>query len=150
MKIIAAISSHFPESLIRTRFTEYVIRFTRLASRYEEDALGSTKFGYPSSSFGESSEGHRQLGSGIVFGDDALGAKELTANASRIDGWRRTVSYQYLLTVCTTKTTPLFSLNDTDRRHPRISRKYAQRRPSKALTYCTNFTVYGFPKMYPT
>ena len=40
-----------------------------------------------------------QLGSGMVFVDDALGVKELTANASRIEGWRRTLSYQYLLTV---------------------------------------------------
>jgi hypothetical protein len=98
-QIISAISSHFPESLIRTRFTEYVIRFIRLASRYEEDALGTTKFGYPSSSFAEGPGGYAQLGSGIVWVDDALGAKELTTNASRIEGWRRTLPYKYLLTV---------------------------------------------------
>jgi hypothetical protein len=40
-----------------------------------------------------------QLGSGIVFLDDVLGVKELGVNASRIEGWRRTVSYQYVLTV---------------------------------------------------
>ena len=40
-----------------------------------------------------------QLGGGIVFTDDALGAKELAANASRIEGWRRTPPYQYLLAV---------------------------------------------------
>lgn len=99
LQIISAISSHFPEGLIRTRFTEYVIRFTRLASRYEEVVLGSTKFGYPSSSFADGPGGIAQLGSGIVFGDEAWGAKELTVNASRIEGWRRTLPYQYLLAV---------------------------------------------------
>lgn len=75
------------------------MRFVRLASRYEEDAYGSTKFGYPSSSFVEGPAGSTQLGSGMIFVDEVLGAKELAANASRIEGWRRTILYQYLLAV---------------------------------------------------
>ena len=35
-----------------------------------------------------------------MFADDAWGAKELSANVPRIEGWRRTLSYQYLLVVC--------------------------------------------------
>ena len=143
---MSAISSHFPEGLIRTRFTEYVIRFTRLASRYEEDAHGSTKFGYPSSSFSEGSPGYTQLGGGIVFTDDALGAKELAANASRIEGWRRTPPYQYLLAVrvcvarhCQEQVLTLVL---------RTSRNSSRRRPSKASTSYINSTVYGTPKTY--
>ncbi|KAG1862111.1 docking domain of Afi1 for Arf3 in vesicle trafficking-domain-containing protein [Suillus subalutaceus] len=88
--LISAITSHFGETLVRMRFTEYVARFVRLASRYEELAMGSTKLGYGSAPFSDGS-----LGSGIVFPDEGAAFKELTANASRIEGWRRNKSYQY-------------------------------------------------------
>jgi hypothetical protein len=76
------------------RFTEYVARFVRLASRYEEVAAGSTELGYPSAPFVD-----RSLGSGIVFPDEAAAFKELATNASRIEGWRRSKSYQYCVQV---------------------------------------------------
>ncbi|KAJ6456380.1 stabilization of polarity axis-domain-containing protein [Mycena sanguinolenta] len=92
--IKSAIEYHYGESLVRVRFTEYVLRFVRLASRYEEDTTGTTKFGYPSCSFD-----HRQptprLGSGVVFNDEAAGRKELAANSHRIEAWRKTNSYEY-------------------------------------------------------
>ncbi|KAL4072499.1 docking domain of Afi1 for Arf3 in vesicle trafficking-domain-containing protein [Scleroderma yunnanense] len=78
---------------IRLRFTEYVGRFVRLASRYEEVTSGATKLGYPSTPFIEGS-----LGGGVVFPDEAAAMKELAVNASRIEGWRRTRSYQYCIT----------------------------------------------------
>ncbi|KAG1753638.1 docking domain of Afi1 for Arf3 in vesicle trafficking-domain-containing protein [Suillus paluster] len=88
--LISAITSHFGETLVRMRFTEYVARFVRLASRYEEVAAGSTKLGYASAPFADGS-----LGSGIVFPDEAAAFKELAMNSSRIEGWRRSKSYQY-------------------------------------------------------
>lgn len=75
------------------------MRFVRLASRYEEEAFGSASFGFPTSSFNEGPDGYAKLGSGIVFIDEAQGLKELTLNASRIEGWRRTDLYKHLLTV---------------------------------------------------
>ncbi|RDB24706.1 Protein mesA [Hypsizygus marmoreus] len=96
--IRAAIEDHFGESLVRTRFTEYVTRFVRLASRYEEEVTGSTKFGFPSSSFTEIPGRPPQLGSGITFSDEATCMRELTANAQRIEAWRKTNSYQYCVT----------------------------------------------------
>ncbi|GLB37694.1 putative docking domain of Afi1 for Arf3 in vesicle trafficking [Lyophyllum shimeji] len=91
----SAIDDHFGESLVRMRFTEYVMRFVRLASRYEEEVTGSTKIGFPSSSFTEVPGRPPQLGSGIAFNDEATCFKELTANAQRIEAWRKTNSYQY-------------------------------------------------------
>ena len=81
---------------MRFRFTEYVSRFVRLASRYEEVATGSTALGFPSVPFSEGT-----LGSGAVFPDDVLASRELGTNASRIEGWRRTKIYQYYTTVRT-------------------------------------------------
>ncbi|KAF9464958.1 stabilization of polarity axis-domain-containing protein [Collybia nuda] len=93
--IRAAIEDHFGESLVRMRFTEYVTRFVRLASRYEEEVNGSTKFGFSSSGFTETSGRIPQLGSGIAFVDDATCIRELSANAHRIEAWRKTNSYRY-------------------------------------------------------
>lgn len=93
-QLISAITSHFGETLVRLRFTEYVGRFVRLASRYEEVASGSTALGFSTAPFVEGS-----LGKGIVFSEEAVAARELATNASRIEGWRRTKSYQYCILV---------------------------------------------------
>ncbi|KAH0588837.1 hypothetical protein H2248_004635 [Termitomyces sp. 'cryptogamus'] len=97
--IRSAIDDHFGESVVRMRFTEYVTRFVRLASRYEEEVTGSTKIGHPSSSFLEQPGRRAQLGSGIALSDEAASMKELTANAQRIEAWRKTNSYQYCVAV---------------------------------------------------
>ncbi|KAH8996382.1 spindle pole body interacting protein [Lactarius akahatsu] len=92
--IITAINFHFGETLVRARFVEYVWRFVRLASRYEEDVLGTTTIGFPGGSFTEGPGVTSHLGSGIVFLDDAAGSREVLANASRIEGWRRTAMHR--------------------------------------------------------
>jgi len=89
-QLISAITSHFGETLVRLRFTEYVKGFVRLASKYEEVATGSTALGFASVPFAEGT-----LGSGGVFPDEVLAVRELATNASRIEGWRRTKIYQY-------------------------------------------------------
>lgn len=76
------------------------MRFVRLASRYEEEVIGSTKIGYSSSSFTEAPASRTaQLGSGIAFNDEATCMRELTANAPRIEAWRKTNAYQYCIIV---------------------------------------------------
>ena len=98
-QIRAAIEDHFGETLVRLRFTEYVTRFVRLASRYEEEITGNTVLGYPSAPFTEAAGRPPKLGSGIAFSDEMTGWKELVANAHRIEAWRKTNSYHYLVMV---------------------------------------------------
>ncbi|KAF8345805.1 stabilization of polarity axis-domain-containing protein, partial [Amanita rubescens] len=94
--IRAAIEDHFGENLVRMRFTEYVMRFVRLASKYEEETTGVSRIGYPTSTFVDgTTERHTQLGSGIFFSDEASCIRELNANAHRIQAWRTTNSYRY-------------------------------------------------------
>ena len=94
MQIISAISLHYGEAHVRARFTEYATRFVRLAARYEEDVLGlNTTIGYPNVSYTELPGEEPRLGSGLCFTDEAAGVRELAANASRIEAWRRTESY---------------------------------------------------------
>ena len=73
---------------------EYVLRFVRLASRYEEDVLGATTICFPGVSFIDGTGESSHLGSGIDFLDDTAGSREVLANASRIEGWRRTAMYR--------------------------------------------------------
>jgi hypothetical protein len=82
------------------RFTEYVTRFVRLASRYEEEVTGTTTFGYASAPFTEIPGRPPKLGSGIAFADEANCLKELVSNAHRIEAWMKTNSYNYLVVVC--------------------------------------------------
>ena len=94
-QITSAISYHYGEAHVRARFTEYAARFVRLAARYEEDVLGQqTTIGFPSAQYSERIGDVPRLGSGLSFQDDVAGARELASNASRIEAFRRTESYQ--------------------------------------------------------
>jgi len=61
----------------------------RLAARYDEEINGSTRLGWPTTSFADWGDRPR-LGSGLPFFDDPGVVRELQANASRIEGWKQT------------------------------------------------------------
>ncbi|GAA5855904.1 hypothetical protein JCM9279_001167 [Rhodotorula babjevae] len=90
-EILISIQAHYGEAVIRARFIDYVSRFVRLASRYEEDSTSATTIGFASAPF--TAAGGGALGSGIVFADEAAGAREVAANGPRIEAWMRTPSY---------------------------------------------------------
>lgn len=79
--------------VIRAKFQDYVTRFVQLAAQYEEQTYGQTHIGINRQNTPESS---KYLGTGLVFSDEASRAREIAVNASRIEGWRATTSYQYL------------------------------------------------------
>ena len=89
-QVLRAIASHNSEAAIRARFSEYVHRFVRLASRYEEENFGWTKIGFRSKKAKS-----QELGSGHTFANDGARRSELSSNAARIEGWRGTRSYEY-------------------------------------------------------
>ncbi|KAH7098292.1 spindle pole body interacting protein [Auriculariales sp. MPI-PUGE-AT-0066] len=92
-EILALIQQHHGEQNVRQRFTEYVQRFVRLASRFEEEYFRRTDIGFPTSTFNG-----QHLGSGsIPIADQPAFHRELSANASRIEGWRKTRSYEYYI-----------------------------------------------------
>ncbi|KAH9941624.1 mesa protein [Epithele typhae] len=93
--ILSAIAAHYSEAHVRAKFAEYALRFVHVASRYEEDALGTTAIGYPTAAYAERAPNERpRLGSGPFFADDGAAGKELAANAGRIEAWRRTECYK--------------------------------------------------------
>lgn len=59
----------------------------------------NTAIGFPTVAYSEAAGEEHQLGSGLAFSDEAAGVRELAANASRIEAWRRTESYELWQTV---------------------------------------------------
>lgn len=89
-QILNAIQSHYGEPVIRARVADYVLRFVRLASRYEEDGgLLPTTIGFPCTSYRQ-----EKLGSGVVFADESMMGREMAAATGRVEGWRGTKSYE--------------------------------------------------------
>lgn len=86
-EVMASIQAHYGETSIRAKFQDYVFRFVRLAGLYEKQMYGQTQIGWNSS--------ETPLGYGPVFQDEASKQRELNANASRIEGWRQSISYKY-------------------------------------------------------
>lgn len=65
-----------------------------MASKYEEDIFGSTTIGFPCLAFQPpTTNSAGSLGSGAIYVDEMSKAKELSANAGRIEGFRMTPTY---------------------------------------------------------
>ncbi|KAK6355303.1 hypothetical protein TWF696_004413 [Orbilia brochopaga] len=89
--VLHCISSRFGEWAVRARWRDWVIRFTRVATAFEESVYGASALWIGHE------ENHVIRGHGYVWADEALKVRELTANAARIEGWRGTRSYLTLV-----------------------------------------------------
>ncbi|KAJ6260916.1 LOW QUALITY PROTEIN: hypothetical protein Dda_3577 [Drechslerella dactyloides] len=89
--VMHCIHSRFGEWAVRARWRDWVIRFTRVATAFEESVYGASALWIGHE------ENHVIRGHGYVWADDALKVRELTANAARIEGWRGTRSYLTLV-----------------------------------------------------
>ncbi|KAF3937249.1 hypothetical protein ABW19_dt0210386 [Dactylella cylindrospora] len=85
------IASRFGEWAVRARWRDWVIRFTRMATAFEEAVYGASALWIGHE------ENHVIRGHGYVWADEALKLRDLTANAARIEGWRGTRSYLTLV-----------------------------------------------------
>lgn len=140
--VIAAISYHYGETLVRSRFTQYVMRFSRLASRYEELTAGATKTGFASFPFVEGPGDFVRLGSGMMFVDEVTGSRELTANASRVEAWKRTKMYEHYAMVSGFLRWECPTVELTVVWVCRTSELHVRRIPYRASTYYINYFGY--------
>lgn len=88
---VRSISSRHGESAIRSKWRDYIIKFTRIAAAFEESVYGASALYIGASEADAGAHGVR--GHGYVWPDDATKARELGANVWRIEGWRNTRSY---------------------------------------------------------
>lgn len=90
-----SITARHGELAIRSKFREYIIKFTRIAAAFEETVFGASALigGAAQADAGEGGvSGH-----GYVWPDEIWKARELAANAWRIEGWRTTRAYYALI-----------------------------------------------------
>ncbi|KAF4511414.1 hypothetical protein G6O67_003217 [Ophiocordyceps sinensis] len=89
--ILRSIAARHGERVIRAKWRDWVLKFTRIAAQLEESVYGASAL-YIGSEDNEltlsGASGH-----GYVWADDAAKLKELAGNVTRIEGWRNTRSY---------------------------------------------------------
>ncbi|KAI1812686.1 spindle pole body interacting protein [Poronia punctata] len=86
--ILKSIAARHGERVVRAKWRDWVVRFTRIAAAFEESVYGA-------SALYIGGDQHEQLtgGHGYVWADEAAKQKELAGNVCRIEGWRNTRSY---------------------------------------------------------
>ena len=89
--IMTNIASRHGESVVRTKFREYIHKFTRMSAAFEETVYGASALYIGASEADAGTFG--VSGHGYVWSDEAAKARELGANVWRIEGWRNTRSY---------------------------------------------------------
>lgn len=99
-----SITNRYGENSIRAKWRAYIIKFTRLASAFEEMVYGASNLYIigPNEELSPESPSGQQAdpldpttlrGHGYVWVDEATKQRELAASVSRIEGWRTTRSY---------------------------------------------------------
>ncbi|KAI8963946.1 spindle pole body interacting protein [Daldinia sp. FL1419] len=86
--ILKSITARRGEQVIRAKWRDWVVRFTRIAAAFEETVYGASALYIGGDEFETPAGGH-----GYVWADEAAKQKELAGNVCRIEGWRNTRSY---------------------------------------------------------
>ncbi|KAI1271133.1 docking domain of Afi1 for Arf3 in vesicle trafficking-domain-containing protein [Xylaria sp. FL0933] len=86
--ILKSIAARLGERVIRAKWRDWVVRFTRIAAAFEESVYGASALYIGGDEHEKITGGH-----GFVWADDSAKLKELAGNVYRIEGWRNTRSY---------------------------------------------------------
>ncbi|KAI0166245.1 spindle pole body interacting protein [Xylariaceae sp. FL1272] len=86
--ILKSIAARHGERVIRAKWRDWVVKFTRIAAALEESVYGASALFIGGDEHEKITGGH-----GYVWADDASKQKELAGNVCRIEGWRNTRSY---------------------------------------------------------
>lgn len=89
--VLRSIASRHGENVIRAKWRDYIIKFTRIAAAFEESVYGASALYIGGEEADAGSVG--VSGHGYVWGDEATRQRELGGNVSKIEGWRNTRSY---------------------------------------------------------
>ncbi|KAH7329343.1 docking domain of Afi1 for Arf3 in vesicle trafficking-domain-containing protein [Stachybotrys elegans] len=89
--ILRSIAARHGERVIRAKWRDWVLKFTRVAAQFEESVFGASALYIGAEDQEALAPG--AVGHGYVWPDDAAKNKELAGNVTRIEGWRNTRSY---------------------------------------------------------
>ncbi|KAI0480238.1 spindle pole body interacting protein [Xylariaceae sp. FL0804] len=87
--ILRSVAARHGERVVRAKWRDWVVRFTRIAAAFEESVYGASALHVGGGEFENVTGGGR----GYVWADDAAKQRELAGNVCRIEGWRNTRSY---------------------------------------------------------
>lgn len=89
--VLRSINARHGEGTIRTKWRDWVEKFTRIAAAFEKSVYGASALYI---GLEEAEPGNECVsGQGYVWADDASRLRELAGGASRIEAWRNTRSY---------------------------------------------------------
>lgn len=97
--ILRSITARHGERVIRAKWREWVLKFTRVAAEFEEGVYGASALYIGSDDQDMTLPG--ASGHGYVWADETARNKELAGNVTRIEGWRNTRSYYSFIQVST-------------------------------------------------
>ncbi|KAI0128907.1 docking domain of Afi1 for Arf3 in vesicle trafficking-domain-containing protein [Xylariales sp. AK1849] len=89
--IVKSIAARHGERVIRAKWRDWVVKFTRIAAAFEESVYGASALYIGGDEVENNNTG--LTGHGYVWADDTAKQKELAGNVCRIEGWRNTRSY---------------------------------------------------------
>ena len=97
MDVSRSIAARHGEQVIRAKWRDWVLKFTRIAAQFEESVYGASALYIGSEDQDMTLPG--ASGHGYVWADDTAKHKELAGNVTRIEGWRNTRSYYSFIQV---------------------------------------------------
>ncbi|EDO04822.1 hypothetical protein SS1G_07305 [Sclerotinia sclerotiorum 1980 UF-70] len=89
--VIRSIAARHGEGVIRAKWRDWVVKFTRISAQFEESVYGASAL-YIGVEKAEPGNEHVS-GHGYVWPDEQSKLRELASNVNRIEGWRSTRSY---------------------------------------------------------
>lgn len=110
--VLRSIAARHGERVIRAKWRDWVLKFTRISAQFEESVYGASALyigGEDQDAALPGAKGH-----GYVWSDDSAKHKELAGNVTRIEGWRNTRSYYSFIQVCCSPPFAPSERGDTD------------------------------------
>lgn len=107
--VLKSIAARHGERVVRAKWRDWVVKFTRVAAAFEESVYGASALYIGGDEGVEETVGigGNKLGKngvlsghGYVWPDELSKQKELAGNVTRIEGWRNTRSYYSFIQVC--------------------------------------------------
>ena len=144
--VLRSISSRHGEPVVRTKWREYIIRFTRIAAAFEETVYGASAL-YIGAAEADAGA-HGVSGHGYVWADDGAKSRELGANVWRIEGWRNTRSYYAFIQdlAAVWERTPIRSI-DLAHQHDRLRSQKLSHEDSAAIYLALSAAVRSYDEV---
>jgi hypothetical protein len=95
--VLRSINARHGERVIRAKWRDWVVKFTRIAAAFEESVYGASALYIGGDELETGTAGIN--GHGFVWCDETSKTKELAGNVTRIEGWRNTRSYYSFIQV---------------------------------------------------